>query len=147
MDKRDVMLHLKSLIWCLSKDRQRYNLHLVLDCLHARHVPVSIQGTPLGRNLAYLIHELSCCESIYVLLNTLKMIPVSEIRIITPAGEFELGQYLKTREKIGLVPPDSYGVVSFLGDAMRGLFYIEDCGMAEEPFSLDQVEVHMGITI
>lgn len=147
MDKRDLMLHLKSLIWCLSKDRERYNLRLVLDCLHAGHVPESIQGTPLGKNLVYLIHELSFCGGHKVLLNTLKQIPKSEIRIIIPAGELELGQYILTKKKIGLAPQGSYGVVSFLGDPMRGLFYIENAGIAEAAFSLDDIEIHKGIMI
>ncbi|MBN1903288.1 hypothetical protein JW926_18355 [Candidatus Sumerlaeota bacterium] len=141
------MLNLKSLIWCLSKDRHRYNLRLVLDSIYAKHIPVSIQGTPLGRNLTYLIHEMSCCEGLYVLLNTLKKLPGSEIRINTPIGELELGHYLKTRENIGFVPKDSYGVVSFLGSEMRGLFYDEKQGMIEASFRRDQVEVHYGTSI
>jgi len=144
---RDLFLHLKSLIWCLNKNGDRYNLKMILDSLNARHIPESIQMTPLGRNLTYLIHELSTRGGVQPLLKTLRKIRSSETGQKTPEGEIELGQYLQTTRDLDELPPGTFGVISFLGPIMRGLFYLEDRGLVEKPVTLSQVRVLPGTTI
>jgi len=144
---RDLMLHLKSLLWCLNKDRKRYNLRVIIDCLNARHVPESIRGTPLGKNLNYLIDQLSASGSLAVLLNTIKRISQSKQRLKTTSGNIELGQYLKTIKTLDSIPPGSFGVVSFLGESIYGLFYLDNRGILEKKVMSDQVEIILGTRI
>lgn len=145
---RDLMLHLKSLLWCLSKDGKRYNLNLIMDCLHSRQVPESIQRTPLGRNLNFLIDELTCCGGFPSLLSALKKIPQCDCCVDTPLGQIEMGQYLMNTQKIEELPAGMYGVASFIsGGSLMGLFYCEGAGIVEKSFSLAQIKLIEGTLI
>lgn len=145
---RDLMLHLKSLLWCLSKDSKRYNLNLIMDSLNSRQVPESIQRTPLGRNLIFLIDELTCCGGFPSLLSALRKIPQSECCIDTPLGQIEMGQYLTNIENIEDLPAGCYGVASFTSkDCLMGLFYCEGAGIVEKKFNLAQIKLIEGTLI
>jgi len=144
---RDLMLHLKSLLWCLNKDRERYNLRVILDSLNARHVPVSIQGTPLGNNLNFLIYELNARGGIDPLLDVLQNISTSNQKLARDCVEIEVGQYLKTLKPIEDVPAGSCGVICFLGKTIQGLFYVENLGLRKKDIILDQVKVIYGTFI
>ncbi len=150
---RDLLLHLKSLIWCLNKDRKRYNLRLILDSLNARHVPESIQSAPLGQNLNYLIQNLAPQGSLQTLVHSLHRIRKSDVKSEGALGDLELGHYLKTKRAVEEIPPGSYGVVSFLGNVIdglnviNGLFYVEGRGLMEKTISPEQVDVIFGTTI
>ena len=145
---RDLMLHLKSLLWCLAKDSKRYNLNLIMDSLNSRQVPESIQRTPLGRNLLFLIDELACCGGFPDVLSALKKIPKCECSIDTLMGPIEMGQYLVTIKKIEQLPVGSYGVISFISkDRLMGLFYSEGAGIVEKKFKMDQIKIIKGTLI
>jgi len=143
----DLMLHLKSLLWCLGKDGKRYNLRLIVDCLHSRHIPESIQRTPLGHNLHYLIQELAEQGGLQSLLIVLRKIPQSKVTTSTPLGQIELGQYLQAVKSKEDLPSGTYGVVSFIDDGIHGLFYLESKGLVERKIEPDQVKIIMGTTI
>jgi len=144
---RDLMLHLKSLLWCLNKDRERYHLRVILNSLKARHVPVSIQGTPLGQNLNFLIQELDSRGGLQPLLDALNNIARSEQRLSLEKGEIEVGQYLKVLKPFDDVPAGSYGVFCFLGDTIQGLFYVEGQGLRKGDITLDRIKVIVGTSI
>ena len=144
---RDLLLHLKSLIWCLNKDRERYNLRLILDSLNARHVPESVQSAHLGQNLNYLIQSLASQGSLQTLVHSLRRIRKSEVESAGALGDIELGHYLKTKKAMEDIPRGSYGVVSFLGKAIHGLFYVEGRGLVERTVNPNQVDVIFGTTI
>ena len=147
---RELMLHMKSLFWCLKKDRERYNIKLIVDCLNAGHVPESIQGTHLGQNLNYLIRELSQRGGVRPLLSALRRISNSKTRMKISSGNIELGQYLKTTKQVGEIPIGSYGVVTFLQKSIKGLFFVEDNSKSElisRDVSEHQVRVICGTSI
>lgn len=147
MEIKDFMLHLKSLIWCLNKDRRRYNLKLIIDSLHSSHVPESIQSTTLGQNLIYLNHELATCGGKNFLVQSLKNLPSSRTTRKTSFGEIEVGQYLRALKNIDGVPRDNCGVISYLGKNMKGLFYIPDSGLIEVEVDPEDVQVIEGTCI
>jgi len=144
---RDLMLHLKSLLWCLNKDRERYHLRVILDSLKAHHLPVSIQGTPLGKNLNFLIHEMDARGGLLPLLDALQNISASRQKLVFDSGEIEVGQYLKALTPLEEVPAGSYGVFCFLGETIQGLFYVVNLGLRKKDISLDQVKVIYGTAI
>ncbi|MCX7000145.1 MAG: hypothetical protein NT106_07615 [Candidatus Sumerlaeota bacterium] len=144
---RDLMLHLKSLLWCLNKDRERYNIKMILDCLHSLHVPESIHRTPLGQNLNYLIEELSSHGGLGSLPAVLRRLSESRITLDCPLGSVELGQYLVSIQEVGKLPRGTYGVISYLGRDLYGLFYHEGQGLIEKKVLPEQVKVIYGTTI
>jgi hypothetical protein len=144
---RDLMLHLKSLLWCLNKDRERYNIKMILDCLHSLHVPESIRRTPLGQNLNYLIEELSGRGGLGSLLTVLRRLSKSRITLDCPLGSVELGQYLVSIQDIGNLPEGTYGVISFLDSDLYGLFFHEGLGLIEKKVLPEQVKVIYGTII
>jgi hypothetical protein len=144
---RDLMLHLKSLLWCLNKDRERYNIKMILDCLHSRHVPESIHRTPLGQNLNYLIEALSGHGGLGSLQAALRRLSESQITMDCPLGAVELGQYLVSIKEVGNLPMGTYGVISYLGRDFYGLFFHEGNGLIEKKILPEQVKVIYGTTI
>jgi len=147
MSLRDLMLHLKSLLWCLNKDRERYNIKMILDCLYSLHVPESIHRTPLGQNLNYLIEELSGHGGLGSLPAVLRRLSESRITLDCPLGSVELGQYLVSIQEVGKLPMGTYGVISYLGRDLYGLFFHEGQGLIEKKVLPEQVKVIYGTTI
>jgi hypothetical protein len=144
---KDLMLHLKSLVWCLASHKHRYNLRLVLDSLNARHVPESIQGTTLGQNLNYLIFELNNRGELHGLLITLQKIEKSKSSINKGTVVLELGQYIRAEVAFNGIPKGSFGVISFIDTEVFGLFYIEGKGLVERIIKMKLIKIIRGTFI
>jgi hypothetical protein len=155
-----VLLHIKSLVWCLSKASQRYNLSLIVACLSERRVLDPLRNTNLGDNLTYLLSALKHPQDLQVLVSCLQELPKSQSQLRMEKQQYEIGHYLEALEDLtppcaGVpVPKGSYGIISWLkepavplGRHIRGLFYVEESGLIETIIEPQQVRVIYGTMI
>lgn len=147
MDLRKLLLHMKSLVWCLNKAQQHYNLTLITASLENGTVIDALRDTNLGDNLAYLLSALTDRRDIQTLIGCLKRVPASSPARQINDMHYEVGHYLQTLEDVNNVPKGSYGIISFLGDRIKGLFYVENTGLVETVISTSNVRVIYGTRV
>ncbi len=147
MDLRKLLLHIKSLVWCLNKAQQHYNLTLITASLENGRVIDALRDTNLGDNLAYLLSTLTDRRDIQTLIGCLQRVPASTSARQIDDMHYEVGHYLQTLEDVDDVPGGSYGIISFLGGKLKGLFYVENKGLVETVISTSNVRVIYGTRI
>ncbi len=146
--KKDLMLHLKSLLFSINRDRKRYNLRMIEDCLLSQSVPVSLQKTTLGQNLNYLIHAITRPEGLKVLLNGLRVIMKHEQPARESGSGFDIGMYIQLVKAYPGLSRGTHGVVLFPGDTIRALFWRDsDMALVEQVVSPADITLIQGTTI
>jgi hypothetical protein len=147
LDLRKLLLHIKSLVWCLNKAQQQYNVTLMTASLENGSVIDALRDTNLGDNLAYLLSTLPPGRDIQTLIGCLRQVPASAPAHHIGEMHYEVGHYLQTLENVNNVPKGSYGIISFLGDQTKGLFYVEKKGLVETLITWPSVKVIYGTRI
>jgi hypothetical protein len=147
IDVRKLLLHVKSLVWCLNKAQQHYNLGLITVSLESGKVIDVLRDTNLGDNLAYLLSTLTDRRDIETLIGCLRRVPDSAAARHINDMHYEVGHYLQTLEDVDNVPRGSYGIISFLGGKIKGLFYVENKGLVETVISPSSVKIIYGTIV
>jgi hypothetical protein len=142
-----LLLHIKSLVWCLTKASKSYNLGLIIWSLRERRVLEPLRDTNVGKNLEYIISSLKRPQDMSTLISCLEQLPESSSDARYKDDRFEIGHYLQALQNLDSVPKDTYGVISWLNNYIRGLFYIEGKGLVETKVEPEQVRVIYGTMI
>jgi hypothetical protein len=144
--RRQMLLHLKCLIWCLHQMQTRYDLNLVLYSIERRAVHPEIRDSNLGDNLSFLLEHLEPAD-LDRLSAALHRLPLTTGSLDTGDLHFEIGHYIQAVRDFGPIRRGDYGVIARISPQLRGLFYLDGAHLIEAPFESADVRTIFGTYI
>ena len=144
--RRQVLLNLKCLFWCLHELGQQYSLNLVLHSLERGYLHPDLADSHLGDNLEFLTTTFSG-KDIERITHALGSMGRSRTSIDVGEKHFEVGHYVQAMSGFGPIAEGSYGIICAVTPELRGLFYIEDTDLMESAFAPSDARVIFGTYI
>ncbi len=144
--RRQVLLNLKSLFWCLRQLRHEYNINLVVHSLERRYLHPDIADSHLGDNIAYLMETLDEADLDHI-IEALGRLGASQPAVDMGDKHFEIGHYIQAIGEFGAIAEEIYGIITCVTPELRGLFYLEGPHLMESAFAPSDVRVIFGTYI
>lgn len=144
--RRQVLLNLKCLFWCLENMGRRYDLNLVKHSLELNYLHRDLEDSNLGDNLQFLMEHLEEPDR-HRILEALESMEKSRPSIDVGEKHFEIGHYLQTEYDFGPIAAGSYGIICSVTPQLRGLFYFDGPHLMECAFAPSNVRTIFGTYI
>jgi hypothetical protein len=144
--RRQVLLNLKCLFWCLENMGRQYDLNLVKHSLELNYLHRDLEDSNLGDNLQFLMEHLSEPDRIHI-LESLDRMAASRPSIDVGEKHFEVGHYVQAEYDFGPIADGSYGIITSVTPELRGLFYFDGPHLMESVFAPSNVRIIFGTYI
>lgn len=142
-DQRRVLLHLKSLFWCLHEMGGHYNLNLALHSLDRRALHPDVANSHLGDNLEYLLSVFGEGDTAR-LQDALRRMTDSKAGVDIDGKHFEIGHYIQALEDFGPIVEGAYGIICSVSPRLNGLFLLDGPHLLQTPFAPSNVRTIFG---
>lgn len=144
--RRQVLLNLKCLFWCLENMGRRYDMNLVKHSLELNYLHRDLEDSNLGDNLQFLMDCLEQADRQRI-LEALDHMAESRASVDVGEKHFEIGHYLQTEYDFGPIAAGSYGIICSVTPQLRGLFYLDGPSLMETEFAPSNVRTVFGTYI
>lgn len=144
--RRQVLLNLKCLFWCLENMGRQYDLNLVKHSLELNYLHRDLEDSNLGDNIQFLMDHLEAADRQRI-LEALDHMSQSRPSVDVGGKHFEIGHYLQTEYDFGAIAEGSYGIICSVTPQLRGLFYFDGPHLMESAFAPSNVRIIFGTYI
>lgn len=141
--RRQALLHLKSLFWCLHQLSRQYNLNLVQHSIERGSLHPDLDGSNLGDNIQYLLDTFDEHDRRHI-LDALRHQAHSRAAMDVAEKHFEIGHYVQAETSFGPIAEGSYGIICAITPQLRGLFYLDGDSLMTSAFAPSDVRVIFG---
>lgn len=141
--RRQVLLHMKCLFWCLHEHGRRYNQNLAMHSLDRRRLHPDVADSHLGDNLQFLIDHIEA-EGLTRIQDAIGRVGDSRAAMDIGAMHFEIGHYVQAVKSFGPIAEGAQGIISSVTPELRGLFLLEGSHVMESAFAPSDVRVIFG---